>query len=449
MNDVWKKRLLSAFSLLGTPLLLALANPGSELPLAWLLGWVAWIPIATRLLSPQPWKTQRKTQLRDGFVLGVVFHLWVTHWLTSLHPLMWMGLSPSVSFIGTHLAWLVISLMGGLYVAPIWLLMNQWKKAPLPFLLQIPFIALTWAVGFYVLHLSPLGLPVGFNVYSQAITPWYASALHTLSFWGYEALILCFSLLVVKALQVQSKFSRVAYGILAILCFFLPIGIGYLTPQKPDPLQGIPVVVMSKQPDIETIRSENYRPDEYVHVFEREFQQKKQGWGLVILPEGALPHQNTPFKGITNEILIAGAFIYEEGKVYNGAVIRYPAHLNHPQVLIRKRILVPFGETTPILSEQFVRDTLKTIGMDYSTGNLNAGSPNGSNAQPIHIQLENPKTHTKHALTLGVLVCFEAFYPSLYWPNKPDAVINISNLSWFHGNQQLSLQVKATLKHPN
>ncbi len=83
-----------------------------------------------------------------------------------------------------------------------------------------------------------------------------------------------------------------------------------------------------------------------------------------------------------------------------------------------KRHLVPFGEYTPFAADiPFLRELLQ--GLDFSPGTV---------TEPLRIDLNGV------AASLGVLICYEAIFPSLAQErveHGADVLVNVSNDGWF------------------
>lgn len=86
-----------------------------------------------------------------------------------------------------------------------------------------------------------------------------------------------------------------------------------------------------------------------------------------------------------------------------------------------KRHLVPFGEYTPFAANiPFLRELLQ--GLDFSPGTV---------TEPLRIDLNGVFS------SLGVLICYEAIFPSLAQErvkNGADVLVNVSNDGWFRNS---------------
>jgi apolipoprotein N-acyltransferase len=92
-----------------------------------------------------------------------------------------------------------------------------------------------------------------------------------------------------------------------------------------------------------------------------------------------------------------------------------------------KRHLVPFGEFIPFAADvAFLRTLLQ--GMDFSPGNVTSPLPL-EGAEPAG----GPNSFSPLA-SLGVLICYEAIFPSLAQERVAqgaDVLVNVSNDGWF------------------
>ncbi|HTL89930.1 MAG TPA: apolipoprotein N-acyltransferase [Leptolyngbya sp.] len=69
--------------------------------------WLAWIALAPL------WVITTKTRsIKPAIVWGIVYHGFALHWITGLHPLMWLGMSWTTSVSIVAFAWAFITLWG-------------------------------------------------------------------------------------------------------------------------------------------------------------------------------------------------------------------------------------------------------------------------------------------------------------------------------------------------
>ncbi|MBD1821411.1 apolipoprotein N-acyltransferase [Cyanobacteria bacterium FACHB-DQ100] len=84
--------------------------------------WLAWFA-----LTPVWAMTVRTRSIKPTIVWGIVYHGFALHWITGLHPLMWLGLSWAASVSIVAFAWAFITLWGA-FCTGIW----AWGLARIP-----------------------------------------------------------------------------------------------------------------------------------------------------------------------------------------------------------------------------------------------------------------------------------------------------------------------------
>jgi len=443
--------------------LLGLSVPGIGL---WPLAWIGLVPALYALTRCESY-TQAFCQ---GLVLGGVYYGILFWWFWGLHPLTWMGFSMVTSPLATALAWGMAMGSQTIILAIIWLAVYAcYRKLGKRGLLLAP---VWWVLGIWFLNQQPLGLPWGFLTYTQAGVPACRDAVFRLTFWGFESLMIMVNVLIVLRYPTRiPKLTPFAKG-----CS-LPSGAGEGNDKDPSPaplgregLLGEPIpsignrltlqprvgltgillffilnayfplhnnnrLYQTLQPmaiqgnlSIEAERlylNQNDRNAYYQTLIQKALRQYPQT-KLILLPEGVLT-KYWPFQ--TPIPLLAGGIYAVDRHYYNGALL---FQKQKPPQYMAKRILVPFGETTPFIPDAWMQAWLKPFGIEYSLG-FQTGSWDQS---PL----------TLAGFKIGPLICFEALYPTLTQHYRHEGVqllVTFSNLGWYHQHPMLEQQFLA------
>ncbi len=405
-------------------LLLGLSAPGIGL---WPLAWVGLIPALSQLRFVQGWRAA----FLQGSLLGLVYHSILLVWFLGLHPLTWMGFSPWVSFFITLTAWVGAALSQGVIIGIIWMGFYALRRfLPIGF----PWVAAAlWVVGLYGLNQNPVGLPWGFLAYSQASVPWIRQSTYTLSFYGLEACIIFAQMAWMKAITENNRNWAFLGMVILLITVFVgaahtPKPSGILRELNPLGIQGN-LSIQAERSGLTFSEKEQY----YAHLIQKALTRTHEKVRLVILPEGALAltprssWQQFPL-GDSTALLSGGIYLQSDG-YHNGALLFQPGA--SPQV-IGKRYLVPFGETTPFVSGQWLAKKLSKWGIDYG----DSFTPSSFEQPPFQLG----------AHRMGALICFEALYPLLasqYRQQGVQLLVTLSNLGWYQQNSLLESQFLA------
>lgn len=417
-------------------LLLFLANPGGLG--FWWLAWVGLLPVFLQFLEA----TDLKQTLKIGLLFGMVYHLLILQWLLGLHSLQWMGFDWWVSLLLVVLIWLVSALYQGLLVALFFglafYIQKSLKHDPVTLKSNAGavglVIAVTWIAVFYGLNCMLVPNPVGMLAYSQASCGWMLEASHWITFLGLEGLIIFCNLML--ALGIKNNNPRLMGQ--AVFSFLTPVLICWaMGPVEPTKFfEDNPIWVSQINRSIEDIRADNFTFEEEKQAYLKAVNEKLNTQEslpenlVLVLPEGVLP--DVSYAALLNSPinLISGAFEHVKEKTYN--TITFFDASNKQTTVFRKRILVPFGETTPIIGDELMAALVAMYGGKYTAG-------------------LTPETQSQQLPTLlgqkfVGYVCFDVVFPHLAYSDKqqaPNAIVTVSNLSWFHQHPQLAKQYLA------
>ncbi len=407
--------------------MLGLAAPGFGL---WPLAWIGLIPALWALLQCQ----SAKQAFGQGLLWGSVYFGVLFSWFFGLHPITWIGFSEGASLAITIAGWVVMWLTQGIIIGLVWgslyVLKSYTKFWLFLFLAPVLWIALYWFI-----NLNPIGLPWGFLTYSQAPVDWVRQAAFPLRFWGVEYFIFFTNVAFFYLLAFKSKRFLIGFvWLFFALAFWLSGSMG--SPSLPkSPLRDLnPVIIQGNIPlDVERRLMTQADKERYYQKLIQQALQQIPKTQLIVLPEGivSLKGQNAlvPFKMPDTIALFTGGTYQDKGLSYNGALLYQPGK---PVQKMAKRYLVPFGETTPFISEDWLVPTLNRLGIAYFRGFSRAPMD-----QPL-FQLGSAR--------IGTFVCFEALYPNInqvYRTKGVDMLVTFSNLGWYQGNDLLKKQFLA------
>lgn len=235
--------------------------------------------------------------------------------------------------------------------------------------------------------------------------------------------------------------KRIALVLGAVVLFSIPgYGLLRLDKDRPEP-SGPPLSLVMIQGNID--QNQKWLPafqkgtlEHYITLSERVLRElhnadPRKATDLVLWPETAMPFYFELHPEYA-ERLYRFASDNQVGLAFGSlGVLRtahQPARLNNRLYLLSpsggiagyydKRHLVPFGEYTPFSADiPLLRDLLQ--GMDFSPGTV---------TEPI------PLSTGKGIFSLGVLICYEAIFPSLAQErveHGADILVNVSNDGWF------------------
>lgn len=378
-------------------------------------------------------------------MFGLGYYLVWHVWLLSLHPMTWIGFTPTQSLLVVTLAWLVLSgywalFLGSLLAASGWIC--QQIKLPAASILLIPLL---WLLGVELFQRPVIGVPWAKVAYAQAVLPLLRLLMHSIGSVGVTALVISFNALLGWYLLKRHR-TGMAGCFAALLALFV---LNTWLPEKGTPLPVAITLIQGNLP-IEMVRSPELSmtaADTYLETLK---QVAPPTGSLVILPEeGAVaswvgldnperqPQVNALQAFATQQRLtiLSGMPTYNPttGDSFNSLAAIPPS--TGEIRFYHKRRLVPFGEMVPalppVLPENWLSLGLKTVGIDFSFPFKPGVS---SNMLPAG------------AHKVGGLVCFELIYSDLtnsYKTDGADLLVNISNLGWFHENPWMSRQFLA------
>ncbi len=457
----------------------------------WILPWTCLIPIFLTLYQNQAQnRLSFKTAFQQGFYWGLGYFGLYYSWFITLPPLDWVGLNALTGYLAALLGWCIswgwISLFFGVFTGLMALFLGCQKQQKLGILFKLlppwisPFIVLPvlW-FGLWQIYLaSDLSFPWGNWEYTQVQWPFirglaqflhesplgayggggfWVGVLMLLHNWIWAALIFWQSqykkiqdVISPKAKRPRSVFQWIADIIrfhqwkTVLPTLFFPLLIPFLGPlYQTESLWPMPVLTVQGNLPIEIIRSNQKAADAADTTYLSPLSQNPpQSGTLVIFPEeGAMPgivDLNQPQRNTTYENwrhlsqaqhlpIITGLTTQNRHEVYNTLGLLSP---NGQTQFHHKHILVPFGEKTPFIPEQWIKALTQPFHIDYST-------PFQAGPKPGILTFPNQQQ------AIGPLICFELIYPQLAFRYKQQGatlLVNVSNLGWFHGNPMMAVQ---------
>jgi apolipoprotein N-acyltransferase len=463
------------------------------LPL-WVLPWICLIPVFLHFYHTQEsltFKTAFAPGFFWGLGYFGLYYSWFINlppldWVGLNWPMDYLA-----AFLGWCSGWGWISLFFGLFTALMGLFLQfqkrQKKKTSFKLLPHwlMPFLVLPllWFALWQVYLASDLGFPWGNWEYTQVQWPFIRSLAQLLQetplgeyggggFW-IGVLMLLHNWLWAALLYWQSLYNKdedsfnrktiapkikrprsVFQWFASVIRFenwkpvlptlIVPLLIPFLGPlYQTDPLWPLPVLIIQGNLPIEEIRSGQKAADAAATAYMSPLEQNPPEAGtLVIFPEeGATPgivdlnhpNKNTAylfwrqFSQNNHLPLITGLTTQNQVSTYNTLSLLSP---NGQAQFHHKQLLVPFGEKTPFIPEQWIQALTQPFHIDYST-------PFQAGPEPKILPFPNRQQ------AIGPMICFELFYPHLAYQYKQQGatlLVNVSNLGWFHGNRMIATQ---------
>ncbi len=400
-----------------------------------IIEWVAFVPAALVLFELA--KKSRRAYLY-GFFFFYIMYFVVWHWVISLYPMDFVGMSNSASAAVTALAWLGLPLLaataGGFVFLVFARLGASCHVALLPFL-----AAVLWAIFEWSQTLTWAGVPWGRLALGQLVGNFTATAMTSSLFGSYfvSALIVATSCLIAQAMYLEKiKWRAVAAASLALgnlLCGALLLAV---------PTDGQTVKVAAVQGNISS--REGYGTYTNAEIWERYENYTRraaaEGAKVVLWPESVFASrfltQGSPFYRDLSSLaaecditLAIGCFAYgDEREILNCIATFYPDGTSESE-LYSKRRLVPFGEYMP-WREFFTivfppLASVATLSEDIIAGDSTAIADGGE-------------------IALGGIICFDSIYETLARESVYDGaqlLLLSTNDSWFGDSRALYMHV--------
>ena len=279
-----------------------------------------------------------------------------------------------------------------------------------------------------------LGTAFGFS-------PLWLQAASLIGAFGLSAVAAAAACLAAEGLTAPPTARRAAFALGAALLAALPLyGLSRLTalPENPDqrPLSAVMVQGNIDQNQKWVPAFQRGTLDLYMRLSHEALAEYKSGHGgsapdLLLWPETAMPfyfelhpeYAEAMFRFAAQErVHLAFGSLGVDRPAGGPAALKNRLYLlssaGRRAGFYDKRHLVPFGEYTPFAADiPFLRELLQ--GLDFSPG---------VTTEPLRIDLNGA------AASLGVLICYEAIFPSLAQErveHGADVLVNVSNDGWF------------------
>lgn len=389
------------------------------------LAYVSLVPVFRVLFFS---RQSMKTVFFYGWLFGTLFYLSVLHWLLQLHPLDFLDLSWSVSLLIVLTAWILISLLEGLFYALAFLLFRKLSCQNGCDLLTLSFlwILMEWTQGLGIL---------GFPFCRLCLTQYQnLPAIQSVSLFGsyFLSFLLvfgnaCIAYCLTDFRQKGKKWLSIALAVCLLNhCYGL-----YQINQESDDAKPLKAVLIQGNISSHQKWADNTAATIFqtYEALTRQALEKEQP-DLVIWPETVLPFDlnDTVYLQKLKKMaadfqtpLMVGGFYYDksEQKDYNTVYeIQTDGQISAP--LYAKRKLVPFGEFLPFrktLGHLF--PILKDINATGS--DLTAGKESIPNVLPM-------------IGSIGSLICFDSVFPQIAREsvkNGAGFLTLVTNDSWF------------------
>ena len=394
----------------GSGLLLSAAFPRPDLyPLAW----IALAPL---------FMVMRRRPFASGFTAGLVFFAIVLYWLNIVMTT-YGGLSPFLSL----LAYLFLLLyLAGYFAVATWAACRLEILLKIPALLSLPIL---WVALEFLRGVLLTGFPWALLGYSQQNFSLAIQSADVTGVYGVSLLLVAVNGALAWLLR-EPRRKQAWLGVFAVLLLSVShLGYGYWRETQPLDQREDQLQVKLVQGNVE--QALKWNPEQRQATVDKYLQLSRQNGAvapeLIIWPEAATPfylQDPSSFSAQVRQLpqqlgsyLLVGSPAYQQ--VAEQSYLNFnSAFLFSPQgeELGRsdKTHLVPFGEYVPFGSLlTFVNKLVAGVG-DFSPGSV----------KPLPLD----------GHSLGVLICYEAIFPSLardYVRQGSDLLVNLTNDAWF------------------
>ena len=442
--------LLKALLIFLSGYVLSFSAPGYDL---WCLAWIGLAPLFIIINTSR----EIKDMIVYPFLFGFAYNLSYLHWLFSLHPLTWLGISDLQSYVISFLSVFVVSAYNALFFilfAVSVFLIKKFSltsyKTGIPYILILTFL---WIVIFNKLSACKflLGFPWTLVEYSQYKNLYLIQIAEYFGSISISFLIVFFNIVLADFLvwlfniekignryiprdpgKLTSVFTSFAFIIILI---FTSIGSGlylFWKNQQVFSKKSQTVCILQGNLHIKATRGKKLDVNLAKSTY-RKLIENNEG-ALFIAPEGSLPTNFTSdfvtqkwlkdLPLIKKSNFIFGTYCKNQKKFTNCTV--YSTLGKKDLSYYEKERLVPFGEFIPLYF--FIPDFVKKLVSFSIVEGFGEGKQN--------ILFDTPLGK------VGITICFELNFPSIVRKrilNGAKILINLSDLSWFsdvHVKQQ-------------
>lgn len=397
-------------------LLFALSFPNMN------LGWLAWgalIPLFS-VMHAKPW--------RSGFVAGSVFFAIVLYWLNTV--MVTYGQLPFALSIAIYL--LLVAYLASYWGAICWCSCRISQRLKLSLVLVLPIV---WIVFEYCRTYLLTGFPWANIAYSQTAYPRLIQSADLAGVYPLVALLVLVNIAATQLIRAYVGQSAKPWRLVIVVAalWLLHYGYGCWRLDHFQSVTGDPFRVALVQGNIEQSLKWDPRHLNDTLTTYRELSARTESPDLIVWPESATPffYQDGGSRAAkvhsvvrrSQANLLFGSPAYQQQLDSDGQPVDRYRYLNSAYLLTKenqlvgrsdKVHLVPFGEYVPLANVlSFVDKLAQGIG-DFVPGE------------------NTPLPLMGHRL--GVLVCYEAIFPSVSRAlvrNGADLIINITNDAWF------------------
>jgi apolipoprotein N-acyltransferase len=424
-------------------LLLSFSAPNYGL---WFIAWFGLVPLFIVLSTTE----NHGEAIFNAFLFGFVYNLNYLHWLFSLHPLTWLGMSNSESILISLTALIITSLYNSIYFILFGLsflfLKYCFSNSNFKSFSSNILITLFWLIIFNKLSSQEalLGFPWTLIEYSQYKNLYIIQIAEYFGSLSISFLLVYFNLVLANLFTwffhvdkignrfIPSKpgdFGAIIGSVTFIAILILGsviFGIVSLNTNKSTYTKKSKTIsVLQGNLPIKATRGEGLN----ISLARNTYSSLLDGINseLIITPEGSLPTViNSDKETLSwierscrekNATFLSGSYCQNKNlNITNCAVIKNSSDdkINYYE----KQRLVPFGEYVPFYNS--LPDFLKK----FADTAIGAGFSKGEIKKPL------PSTLGK----IGVNICFELMYPEIIRNlsfQKANILINLSDLSWF------------------
>lgn len=385
-----------------------IAMLGTLFPSFWIL-----VPLGLALFFYHLW--QRTTSALQALLHGLFFGFVTAGssiiWFWATLPIDWLPHEPLVQFLAVGIVWVYVSLalaLGTAFIAPFFFLVRQSPFWLLPILGSALWIFQEMMrMQLYSVATAGSGTLYGAHFSVSAFGYALAESTHFLQFatlGGVYALSAAVAFFAGCIFLVTNPRTRTA-GLVGILVM---VGAPFFIPQNTSPMFPQTTIAVATVQDRQT---EETLPQHLKRVASTD---------VVVFPEGTVPGETN-----LDALLIYSTYI---ANTTLGGIAEVHYQRGAEQNTYKKRLLMPLGEYVPYLTQAVLgflpssrlQQRIQTPENQFFSGT------------------EPARAFVHEGVSFGTLLCSENVSPVLYRNLGANVLVNLSNITWFHGNKRVA-----------
>ncbi|MBI2995831.1 MAG: apolipoprotein N-acyltransferase [Candidatus Melainabacteria bacterium] len=416
----------------------------------WLVAWIGLTPLFIIINTAK----KIKEGIFYSFLFGFGYNFWYLHWLFSMHPLDWLGLSNTESLILSYLALFITSVYCSLYFVLFTICVFLLKQVSVkPFnnsILKLILTTFIWLIVFNKLLSCKYlpGFPWTLVEYSQYKNLFLIQIAEYFGSVSISFLIVIFNLVLAEFLiwifssekigdrhipKTPGGLEVIINGFIFVLTLiFISLITGfflYERNQQQFSNESQAICLLQGNLPIKTTRGAKVDLNLAKQTYEELLVNNEAA--LFISPEGSLPtvfNKNPSvqswLKSIVNKkkaSVIFGTYCNKQNSEFTNCIASILPGESRFSFYEKER-LVPFGEFVPF--SYILPNILKKL----ASFTIGEGFVEGKKISAINSSIGK----------LGMNICFELIFPSLirkYSLQKAGLLVNLSDLSWFSNSR--------------